>query len=36
MALMDTGRRNVLFFDKKPAADEPCAGKLWIYDFRTN
>jgi type I restriction enzyme M protein len=25
-----------LFFDKKPAAEHPWTGKLWIYDLRTN
>jgi type I restriction enzyme M protein len=29
-------KANVLFFDKKPASDEPWTKKLWIYDFRTN
>lgn len=27
---------NVLFFDKKPAAEQPWTEKLWVYDFRTN
>lgn len=29
-------KANVLFFDKKPAAEKPWTQKLWIYDFRTN
>lgn len=29
-------KANVLFFDKKPAANEPWTRTLWIYDFRTN
>ncbi|OYY93970.1 MAG: DNA methyltransferase [Hydrogenophilales bacterium 28-61-23] len=29
-------KANVLFFDKKPAAETPCTRKLWIYDLRTN
>lgn len=29
-------KANVLFFDKKPAAEKPWTTKLWIYDFRTN
>jgi type I restriction-modification system DNA methylase subunit len=24
---------NVLFFDRKPAAEKPWAEKLWIYDL---
>ncbi|WP_245562746.1 class I SAM-dependent DNA methyltransferase [Nocardia araoensis] len=27
---------NVLFFDKKPAAEEPWTSRLWVYDLRTN
>lgn len=27
---------NVLFFDRKPAAEKPWTTKLWIYDLRTN
>jgi type I restriction enzyme M protein len=29
-------KANVLFFDKKPAAENPWTTKLWVYDFRTN
>jgi type I restriction-modification system DNA methylase subunit len=29
-------KANVLFFDRKPAAEEPWTSKLWIYDLRTN
>ena len=29
-------KANVLFFDKKPAREEPWTQKLWIYDLRTN
>jgi type I restriction enzyme M protein len=29
-------KANVLFFDKKPAAEKPWTQKLWIYDLRTN
>ena len=29
-------KANVLFFDKKPAREEPWTKKLWIYDLRTN
>ncbi|MEX1071412.1 MAG: N-6 DNA methylase, partial [Anaerolineales bacterium] len=29
-------KANVLFFDRKPAFDEPWTKELWIYDFRTN
>jgi len=29
-------KANVLFFDKKPAAETPWTRKLWIYDLRTN
>ncbi|MGY1855356.1 N-6 DNA methylase [Modestobacter sp. SYSU DS0290] len=28
-------KANVLFFDKKPAADAPWTRELWIHDFRT-
>src|SRR3989440_11554761 len=41
--LMETGifyalgvKANVLFFDRKPAAEKPWTEKLWIYDLRTN
>jgi hypothetical protein len=27
---------NILFFDRKPAAEKPWTEKLWIYDLRTN
>jgi type I restriction enzyme M protein len=27
---------NVLFFDRKPASENPWTEKLWIYDLRTN
>ncbi len=27
---------NVLFFDKKPAAEMPATKHLWVYDLRTN
>ena len=27
---------NVLFFDRKPASENPWTTRLWIYDFRTN
>ena len=27
---------NVLFFDRKPAAEKPWTEKLWLYDLRTN
>ena len=26
----------MLFFDKRPAREEPWTRKLWIYDLRTN
>lgn len=26
----------MLFFDKKPAAEQSWSQKLWVYDFRTN
>jgi type I restriction enzyme M protein len=29
-------KANVLFFDRKPAAEKPWTDKLWIYDLRTN
>lgn len=29
-------KANVLFFDKKPAADHPWTTDMWVYDFRTN
>jgi type I restriction enzyme M protein len=29
-------KANVLFFDKKPAAEQPWTQSLWVYDFRTN
>lgn len=29
-------KANVLFFDKKPAAEHPWTSKLWVYDLRTN
>ena len=29
-------KANVLFFDRKPPAENPWTDKLWIYDFRTN
>src|SRR6266481_6389991 len=29
-------KANVLFFDRKPAAEKPWTTKLWIYDLRTN
>ena len=29
-------KANVLFFDKKPAAERPWTRDMWIYDFRTN
>lgn len=29
-------KANVLFFDKKPAAENPWTSRLWVYDFRTN
>jgi len=29
-------KANVLFFEKKPAAETPWTKKLWIYDARTN
>ena len=29
-------KANVLFFDKKPASEQPWTDKLWVYDLRTN
>jgi len=29
-------KANVLFFDKKPAREEPWTERLWVYDLRTN
>ena len=29
-------KANVLFFDKRPAREEPWTQKMWIYDLRTN
>src|SRR6202795_2641326 len=29
-------KANVLFFDRKPAQENPWTQKLWIYDLRTN
>lgn len=29
-------KANVLFFDKRPARDEPWTERLWVYDLRTN
>jgi len=29
-------KANVLFFDKRPAAENPWIERLWIYDLRTN
>jgi type I restriction enzyme M protein len=29
-------KANVLFFDKKPAAEVPWTQRLWVYDLRTN
>lgn len=29
-------KANVLFFDKKPAADRAWTERLWVYDLRTN
>ena len=29
-------KANVLFFDRKPAANKPWTKELWIYDLRTN
>jgi type I restriction enzyme M protein len=29
-------KANVLFFDKKPASEQPWTENLWVYDLRTN
>ena len=29
-------KANVLFFDRRPASDQPQTSKLWVYDLRTN
>ena len=29
-------KANVLFFDRKPAAEQPWTKRLWVYDLRTN
>jgi len=29
-------KANVLFFDKKPASEQPWTSMLWVYDLRTN
>lgn len=29
-------KANVLFFDRRPAAEQPWTTRLWIYDLRTN
>ncbi|MCL4547625.1 MAG: type I restriction-modification system subunit M [Bacteroidetes bacterium] len=29
-------KANVIFFDKKPASENPWTKELWIYDLRTN
>ena len=29
-------KANVLFFDKRPAAEQPWTERLWVYDLRTN
>ncbi len=29
-------KANVLFFERKPASEQPWTKKLWIYDLRTN
>lgn len=29
-------KANVLFFDRKPAAEKPWTKNLWVYDLRTN
>jgi len=29
-------RANVMFFDRKPAAETPSTRALWVYDLRTN
>jgi len=29
-------KANIIFFDRRPASENPWTDKLWIYDFRTN
>jgi type I restriction enzyme M protein len=29
-------KANVLFFDRRPASDQPQTTRLWVYDLRTN
>ncbi len=29
-------KANVLFFDRKPASEQPWTSNLWVYDLRTN
>ena len=29
-------KANVIFFDRKPAAETPSTRELWVYDLRTN
>ncbi len=29
-------KANVLFFDRKPASEQPQTQRLWVYDLRTN
>ncbi len=29
-------KANVLFFDRRPASEQPWTERLWVYDFRTN
>ncbi|MDQ6934370.1 MAG: type I restriction-modification system subunit M [Actinomycetota bacterium] len=29
-------KANVLFFDKKPASEQPWTSRLWVFDLRTN
>jgi type I restriction enzyme M protein len=29
-------KANVLFFDKRPASEQPWTQRLWVYDLRTN
>ena len=29
-------KANVLFFDRKPASEQPWTSRLWVYDLRTN
>jgi type I restriction enzyme M protein len=29
-------KANVVFFDRKPASEEPWTRELWVYDLRTN